>query len=131
MDEKALNPCLDRCPNHIIEKVKHIDKIQKEIVISNATSCISCDTSLITQANNTIPVSFYMCNGDLFTALVAVGSQTTEYFRIECLRDYRFVTLRLLTTSETVLTCTNQTVILDLDCVCAIQCYAPINCEEC
>lgn len=117
--------------NFIVETVKHIDKIQKEIVVSNTTSCITCETSLVTQANNTIPVSFYLCNGEPLETIVGLGPERTQFYRIECLRDHRFVTLRLITLQAETLTCTNQTCILDLDCVCTIQCFQPINCDEC
>ena len=117
--------------NHIVETVRHIDKIQKEIVVSSATSCITCETSLVTQANNTIPVAFYLCGGEPLETIVGLGSGVTRFYRIECLRDHRFVTLRLITLQDATLTCTNQTCILDLDCVCGIQCFQPINCEEC
>lgn len=117
--------------NTIVENVRHIDKIQKEIVINNVTSCITCETSLITQANNTVPVAFYMCSGTIFGALTAPDAENTTLFRIECLRDSRFVTLRLITASGGTLTCTNQTCLLDLNCVAAMQCFTPINCTDC
>lgn len=118
--------------NYIVETVKHIDRVQKEIVVTSATSCITCETSLITQANNTIPVTFYMCDSSPFIGFTTIDDTTgTRFFRIECIRDNRFVTLRMLTLVDGVLTCTPQTLILDLDCVCALQCSSPINCVEC
>lgn len=138
MDENAIS-----FGNHIVETVKHIDHIQKEIVVTTATSCITCESSLITQANNTIPVCFSMCSGINFEAVVEPGGPKTSYFRIECVRDSRYVTLRLLKpegrgreenqrdTCKEKFKCTNQTCILDLNCVSSIQCFSPINCEEC
>lgn len=118
--------------NYILDTLRHIDKIQKDIIVTSATSCITCETSLVTQANNTIPVSFVLCGGLPFKAnLASEGAETTLFFRIECLRDNRYLTLRLLKPKDNSLTCSNQTTILDTNCICSLQCYQPINCEEC
>lgn len=119
--------------NFIVENIKKIDVMQKEIVTSCESSCITCETSLITKPYNTVPVSFTCCNGELFTALINVGGPSTPYFRIESLRDNRFVTLRLLSYDSTqqLLECTNYTCIFDLDCCCSLQCFEPINCMCC
>lgn len=119
--------------NFIVENVKKIDIMQKEIVTGCDSSCVSCETSLITKAYNTVPVSFSTCNATQFKALTDVGGVETPYFRIESIRDNRFVTLRLLSydSSQQLLSCTNQTCIFDLDCCCSIQCFEPINCPCC
>ncbi len=117
--------------NFILETCKHIDHVQKETIISNATSCLTCETSLVSKTNNTIPVSFILCSGEFLKSNVLNPCETTTLYRIECVRDNRYLTLRCITTDECRLTCTKQTVIFDLNCCCQMQCYASINCEEC
>ena len=120
--------------NQIIETVIRIDKLQKEI-ISDTNTCVTCDISLVSGTNNTIPVAFTMCGGNLFNAIYALPDSLTNFFRIESVRDRRFVTLRLLEAVEVegtyVLVATNHTVILDLYCVCSMQCFSPITITPC
>ncbi len=119
--------------NYIIDTVIRIDKLQKEIV-SDYNTCISCETSLVTNANNTIPVSFKGCSGEI-TAILELPNVPTPFFRIESIREKRFVTLRLLESTvvaeEQTFEATNQTCILDLNCVCQIQCFTPITVVTC
>lgn len=121
--------------NYIKETVAKIDKLQKEVVTVGETRCISCDASLFTSANNTIPVTFLTDCCSLVTGLVDINGTTTTFFRIESIRCGRYVTLRLLvldTTSETpTLTASNRTMVLDLDKVTGIQCHEPISVEVC
>mgnify|MGYP003293139244 CR=1 FL=1 len=78
---------------------------------------------------NTRPVSFYLCQGVLFSAINPDDQTTTTLFRIEDVRDDGVI-LRLLIPGDEVI-CTNYTVILNLDCACGMQCFAPICCDEC
>ena len=118
--------------NYIVETVKQIDRMQKEIVIENATVCVTCEASLITKAYNTIPVSFTnKCGNPIKAFIDNKAFDTTNLFRIECLRDNRFVTLRLLKYDDYLIKATNQTIIFDLNCACQIQCLDPINVAEC
>lgn len=117
--------------NYIKETICKIDKIQKEVISDSVGRCITCETSLFTSANNTIPVSLYRCNGDQVTANIGTTTTTTTLFRIEAIRCNRFVTLRLLENVETGLTGTEYTTILDLDCIGQIQCFEPITVTEC
>lgn len=125
--------CLDRengGRNYILETIRNIDRMQKDIAVDQLSDCISCETSLITLAYNTIPISFHMCDGSVFNALYvpATGDQIeVPVFRIESIRDDHYVVLRLINAGE----CLNQTCILDIDCVCAIQCFQAINCTLC
>lgn len=124
---------INSCGNYIIDTVIRIDKLQKEIV-SDYNSCISCETSLVTNANNTIPVAFKGCSGEI-TAILELPDVTTPFFRIESVREKRFVTLRLLEATivaeEQTFEATNHTCILDLNCVCQIQCFNPITVVTC
>lgn len=122
--------------NYIKESVIKIDKLQKEIVTVGDTRCISCDASLFTSANNTIPVTFLTKCGTLFTGLVDLTGTTTYFFRIESIRCGRYVTVRLLVLDDTTpdaptLTATNKTMIIDLDCIGGMQCHEPITVEIC
>lgn len=119
--------------NYIKDTVMKIDRLQKEIVVDSSNSCISCETSLLTSAYNTIPVSFRGCCS--YAVLGNLGSTTdnltTQFFRIESVRQCRFVTLRLLSIDGAELTATNYTMILDLDFVTTMQCYGPISVPLC
>ncbi len=121
--------------NFIKESVSKIDKIQKEVVSDSTGRCIACEASLFTSAYNTIPVRFYTCCGNPIVGNVGIPSSGTPFFRIESVRCNRFVTLRLLQeTTEgdvTTLVGTDYTMILDLECVGSMQCFAPISVEVC
>lgn len=122
--------------NYIKETVAKIDKLQKEVVTVGETRCISCDASLFTSANNTIPVTFITDCGTLLTGLVDITGITTTFFRIESIRCGRYVTLRLLTLDTTTpdeptLTASTRTMIIDLDRVAGMQCHEPITVEVC
>ena len=124
-------PLIDSCNcNYIKETVNRIDKIQKRVISDTTTlTCVSCETSLFTSANNTIPVRFTTCCGNPITAVTATDGTTTEYFRIESVRCNRYVTVRLLDPTAT--TATLYTMIIDLDCIGTIQCFEPITVEVC
>lgn len=120
--------------NYIKETICKIDKLQKEVITVGETRCISCDASLFSSANNTIPVALYTECGSAFTGATGLDGATTPFFRIESIRCGRFATLRMLTieTGETpTLTATNRTMIIDLDRVAAMQCHEPIYVEVC
>lgn len=116
-----------RCDNKrcIRDLVKAIDQNQKEALMQNELT--GCDAPLIGRINDTRPVSFILSGGNPFTArLGSMTDERTDIFRIEQLQG-NCVTLRLLRRTDTI-TCTDLTCTLDLCCVCAIQCFDPINC---
>lgn len=117
--------------NYVKESVIKIDRLQKEIMSNTIGTCVSCDTTLLTYANNTIPVRFTSCCGNVVEAIIGADGATTSFFRIESIRCQRFVTLRLLELEGTELVGTNYTMILDLDCVGSVQCFEPTNVEVC
>ncbi len=123
--------CENKERNIILENVLHIDMIQKEIISGVETNCITCETSLITRAYNTVPVSFRCCSGNTLEAYLNTTGTTTSLFRIENVKDNRYITVRLITSENNELTCTNQTAIIDLNCVMMLQCFEPINCSMC
>ena len=116
--------------NFIYETVKRIDQIQKEVLLEN--NCIGCEGSLFSRLYNTKPVSFILCSGERFTAEITPGATptTTTYFRIKEIKC-NSVILQLIDYSGDVPVCVHNTIILDLDCVCGIQCYSPITCTLC
>ena len=116
--------------NFIYETVRKIDQLQKEVLLENG--CIGCEGSLFSRLYNTKPVSFILCGGGRFEAqlgTVATAS-TTTIFRIQEVKGNSVILQLIDYTSETP-TCTTYTAILDLDCVCGIQCYSPILCTLC
>lgn len=116
--------------NFIYETVRKIDQIQKEVLLEN--NCTGCEGSLFSRLYNTKPVAFTLCSGELFTAQLGTvaNAGTTSYFRIKEIKG-NSVILQLIDYSGDTPTCVNFTAILDLDCVCGIQCFEPINCTLC
>lgn len=116
--------------NFIYETVKRIDQIQKEVLLE--TNCIGCEGTLFSRLYNTKPVSFTLCSGERFSAVTGTEATatTTTYFRIQEIKG-NFVILQLIDYSTDTPTCLNLTTILDLSCVCGMQCYAPILCTLC
>ena len=118
-----------QCKNFIYETVKKIDQIQKEVLLEN--SCVGCEGSLFSRLYNTKPVTFILCSGTRFEAqLTPQPDTTTTYFRIKELKG-NSVILQLIDYTGDTPVCLQNTIILDLDCVCGIQCYSPITCTLC
>jgi hypothetical protein len=116
------------CNNNISEIIERIAKNQRDIC-SNCIDTVSCDNCGFF---NTIPIRLSTCcSGVAVEAVVGVGGPSTSYFRVESICNDRYVKLRLLTTTEVgeevVLTATNYTVVIDLECIGSIQCFEPIN----
>jgi len=112
--------------NVIIETVRRINQIQKETLIES--QCIGCTGKLITKTFDTRPITFTMQNDAKFTAFINFTDEVTNLFRIEDVQG-DFVLLRLLEKNGGCVTCTNQTAILDLNCVCCIQCFEAVKCN--
>ena len=122
------------CANSIAEIVEQIAKSQRS-VCNTCGDCVSCDGCFCNALFNTIPVRLAYCSGDYVSGLIGLGGVTTTYFRIECLSSQRYVKLRLLSVTsvegEIVVTGTNYTMVVDLSCVSAIQCFEPVNILPC
>lgn len=119
------------CTNNIAEIIERIVKSQRDIC-STCAPTVSCDVCFYNALYNTIPIRLtYCCGGTPVEGVVGVGGPVTTYFRVECISNDRFVKLRLLTATavgeEVVLTGTNYTIVVDLECVGTIQCFEPIN----
>lgn len=112
--------------NTIVNLLKRIDQMQKEALISNANAL--CESCLMNAMYNTKPISIYI-NNQLFEVNVGLTSETTSYFRVEEVRGNDTVVLRLLVLDNGILTCTNYTVVVSINCICCLQCFSPINCN--
>ncbi|XMB66223.1 hypothetical protein RI065_07940 [Mycoplasmatota bacterium zrk1] len=118
--------------------VKEVDQRQKEAIIESS-SCIGCDSSLVKATGNTIPLTFFMCDGSDFKAFLSPGGDTTNLFRVEEIMDDCTIKCRLIREISSKkeekqcqrLRCVDQTCIIDLNCVCCLQCFSPINCRKC
>lgn len=109
----------------ILKTIKEINKLQREDF--HKDDCIGCGGPLIEKVYDTKPVSFTLCE-DKFEATLGHSCDKTDLFRIEdVMKDC--VLLRLLDKKGEYIRCTKYTVILKLDCICAIQCFEPINCR--
>ncbi len=122
--------------NYIKDTLVKIDKLQKEVATLGTVSCISCDASLFSSANNTIPVTLFSKCGTTFIGYTDLVGTTTGFFRVESIRCGRYVTLRMLTSDSSdpenpTLVATTRTIILDIDEIAGIQCYEPIIVELC
>lgn len=126
-NQNSISQTNNASKNLVKNTVKKIDQLQKEATLQN--TCEGCEGSLFATMYNTRPVSFYLCQGALFSAINPDDQTTTTLFRIEDVRDDGVI-LRLLIPGDEVV-CTNYTVILNLDCACGMQCFAPICCDEC
>lgn len=126
-NQNSISQTNNASKNLVKNTVKKIDQLQKEATLQN--TCEGCEGSLFATMYNTRPVSFYLCQGTLFSAINPDDQTTTTLFRIEDVRDDGVI-LRLLIPGDEVI-CTNYTVILNLDCACGMQCFAPICCDEC
>lgn len=114
--------------NCMYETISRIDQMQKAASVQ--TLCEGCEGSLVSAFYNTKPISFYLCSGTLFSVTVPDTTTVTSLFRIENVKG-DCVTLRLLIPTDTETTCTIYTVQVRIDCICALQCFAPICCDTC
>ena len=118
------------CTNNIVEIIEKIARTQRS-VCNTCTEPVSCDACLYNNYN-TIPIRLTSCcSATAIGGLIGVGGATTTYFRVECISNRRYVKLRLLNVAavgeEVVITGTNYTMVVDLECVGSIQCFEPIN----
>ena len=112
--------------NTVAGLLRRIEHMQKDALTANANAL--CETCLMGAMYNTKPISIYV-RGELFFANVGLTDETTRYFRVEEVRGNDTVVLRLLVLEDGVLTCTNTTIVVCINCICSIQCFDPINCN--
>ncbi len=121
------------CPTtrgFIYETLCKIDQMQKAACVQ--TACEGCEGSLISAFYNTKPIVIYLRGGVRYAIDIPETETQATVFRIENIKN-DCVILRLLTTNATTgdLECTNYTVILTIECICSLQCLAPICCDPC
>lgn len=112
----------------IADLLRQIERIQQEATRNNLGGCETC---MIAQLFNTKPIAVYTCNGRLVVPTDAEETTTANLFRVEDVRGNDTVLLRLITNNEGTLTCTTQTIVIRIDCICSLQCFEPINCPTC
>ena len=112
----------------IADLLRQIERIQQE---ATRNSLGGCETCMIAQVFNTKPVAVYTCNGRLTVPTDADETEFANLFRIEDVRGDDTVLLRLITNTDGTLTCTAQTIVIRIDCICSLQCFDPINCPTC
>lgn len=115
---------------YIFDTIVRIDQMQKSANVN--TACEGCEGSLVSSFFNTKPVTFYLRGGNKFEVTIPDTNLTTTFFRIENVKNDSVI-LRLLEIENhcSSFICTNFTVVLTIDCICAIQCFQPICCPEC
>jgi hypothetical protein len=114
--------------NCILETILKVDQAQKEAILEK--ECDTCEASLTQRIFNTRPVSLYLECGKIFKVDVPGEQEESSLFRIEEVKD-ECVLLRIITRRGPHLDCTDFTVLLKIDCICAIQCFPPIWCDKC
>lgn len=114
--------------NTIADLLRQIERIQQE---ATRNSLGGCETCMIAQVFNTKPVAIYTCNGRFAVPTDAAETAIANLFRVEDVRGDDTVLLRLITDVDGTLTCTAQTVVMRIDCICSVQCFDPINCPTC
>ena len=112
----------------IYSLLKRIDQLQKDVILNNLRN--GCENCSLGSLNNTKPISIYNSVGMFSASLDAANTTSTTLFRIEEVSG-ETVVLRLLQITDGVITCTDFTIVYNIDCICAVQCFDAINCERC
>ena len=123
------------CTNNIIEIIEQIARNQRS-VCNTCGDCVSCDSCFCNAMFNTIPIRLTLCcSGNPVEGLIGAAGAATSFFRVECITCQRYVKLRLLSVTivdeAVVVTGTNYTMVVDLECVGSIQCFEPTNIAGC
>lgn len=103
--------------------LKRIDQLQRNAIINN--SLTTCDNCLVNAMFNTKPINIY-CGCTQF--VVTLDGVEYSFFRVEEVRGTDTVVLRLLDSTGEEITCTTETIILNINCICGIKCNPAINC---
>ena len=133
---KEKKNCATQCgTNNIVEIIEAIARNQRN-VCSTCADCVSCDSCFCNALYNTIPIRLTACaTGEAIFGTIGVLGDTTAYFRVECITCQRYVKLRLLSATLVdevpVITGTNYTMVVDLECIGTIQCFEPVNIAGC
>lgn len=108
--------------------LKRIDQLQKDVILNNLRN--GCENCSLGSLNNTKPISIYNCTGMFSAPLGLDSTTTTTLFRIEEVSG-ETVVLRMLQNTDGVVTCTDYTIVYNIECICAVQCFDAINCDRC
>ena len=123
---------MNDCGNCIYDVLKLINNLQK-CVLNEDSFDNSCSRPLGIGSNisyfNTRPVMFFSCDTTQLNITYYVNGtpNTSNVFRIEDVND-SCVTVRLLTTNtDGNIISTNETAIININCICAIKCLGDIS----
>lgn len=111
----------------ICELLKRIDKMQREAVTNEIQS--RCDTCILPITHNTVPVAFWTACGR-FEAVDPATGNPAGLFRIEEVKGCDTVLLRILRVKCDQIICTDCTCELRIQCICAMQCFDAIRCDN-
>ncbi len=119
--------------NCLIDVLKLIDNLQK-CSLQQGSFDNTCSRPFLGMSStisffNTRPVTFFLCDNTQLTITYYVNgvANTSNVFRIEDIND-SCVTVRLLVTnSDGTFTSTNETALINIDCICAIKCLNDIS----
>lgn len=114
---------------YIQTTLNKIDQLQKETTIESY--CEGCDAGLSERIYNTKPIKIYLQGGNKLLVDVpnTAPEVTVDTYRIEDIRGDSVV-LRLIDLNQTP-QCLDYTMILNIGCICGLQCLPPICCEPC
>lgn len=115
---------MDTNNNGIVNLLRLIDKLQKNSRRQNEND--TCDRPLLGENNiqyNTRPINIFNCDGSLLTISYLDNGTLTETstFRVENV-DNDYVTVRLLTLEDDSYVNTNETAVINTNCICALKC---------
>lgn len=121
--------------NCLVDVLKLIDNLQKCSLKQDSLDN-SCSRPFLGLGGNisyfnTRPVTFFHCDNSQVTLSYFVNGveNTSNVFRIENVED-SCVLVRLLTAgTDGTFTATNETALINIDCICAIQCLNDISLE--
>lgn len=111
----------------ICDLLKRIDQMQKEAIVSEIQG--RCDSCVLPIMFNTKPIAIWTACGR-FEAVLPMSSDPANLFRVEEVRDCDTVLLRILKVCGDKIHCTDCTLVLRIDCICAIQCFDAIHCHN-
>lgn len=119
--------------NCLIDVLKFIDNLQK-CSLKQDLCDNTCSRPFLGMGNticcfNTRPVTFFLCDTSQLTITYFIDNvcHTSNVFRIEDIND-SCVTVRLLARNEDgSFTSTNETALININCICAIKCLNDIS----
>ena len=92
--------------------LKRIDQLQKDVILNNLRN--GCENCSLGSLNNTKPISIYNSVGMFSATLDSANTTNTTLFRVEEVNG-ETVVLRLLQNIDGVITCTDFTIVYNID----------------